>query len=93
MIDRRDATWPLRLALPGGGAAVGWMLLGPRPDGTLPRTDERDALEDIAEPVGRAIRVARRREADAVSARLRFERLETAIRALKRQRNAQPAAA
>lgn len=85
-LDRRDPVWPLRLALPaGGGTVAGWLLLGPRPDGTLPGKDEREALESIAEPVGRAIRVAQRREQDAAAARERFERLEASVRSLKRR--------
>jgi hypothetical protein len=84
VVDKQDEVWPLRLALPAGGVTVGWLLLGPRPDGTLPNKDEREALEDIADPVGRAIRVAQRREAEAVSTRRRFDRLETTVRQLKR---------
>lgn len=85
-LDKRDPVWPLRLALPaGGGTVAGWLLLAPRPDGTLPGKDEREALEAIAEPVGRAIRVARRREQDAAAARARFERLEASVRSLKRR--------
>ncbi|HZW17007.1 MAG TPA: hypothetical protein VFF66_12255 [Brevundimonas sp.] len=86
IVDRRDPDWPLRLALPaGGGAVAGWLLLGPRPDGSLPGKEDREALEAIAEPVGRAIRVAQRREQDAAAARARFERLEASVRALRRR--------
>ena len=93
-LDKRDPAWPLRLALPaGGGAVAGWLLLGPRPDGTLPGKDEREALEAIAEPVGRAIRVAQRREQDAAAARERFERLEASVRSLKRRLGARTAPA
>lgn len=93
-LDRRDPVWPLRLALPaGGGTVAGWLLLAPRPDGTLPGKDEREALEAIAEPVGRAIRVAQRREQDAAAARARFERLEASVRSLKRRLGARPAPA
>lgn len=93
-LDKRDPVWPLRLALPaGGGTIAGWLLLGPRPDGTLPGKDEREALEAIAEPVGRAIRVAQRREQDAAAARARFERLEASVRALKRRLGARAAPA
>jgi hypothetical protein len=93
-LDRRDPAWPLRLALPaGGGAIAGWLLVGPRPDGTLPGKDEREALEAIAEPVGRAIRVAQRREQDAAAARARFERLEASVRSLKRRLGGQAAPA
>ncbi len=87
-LDKRDPVWPLRLALPaGGGTVAGWLLLGPRPDGTLPGKEERDALEAIAEPVGRAIRVAQRREAEKAVAAKRFERLEASVRALRRKLN------
>lgn len=76
-LDRGDPVWPLRLALPAGGGTIsGWLLLGPRPDGTLPGKDEREALEAIAEPVGRAIRVAQRRGAQEAAAAERFQRLE-----------------
>ncbi len=93
-LDKRDPVWPLRLALPaGGGTVAGWLLLGSRPDGTLPGKDEREALEAIAEPVGRAIRVAQRREQDAAAARERFERLEASVRSLRRRLSAPPAAA
>ena len=93
-LDRRDPVWPLRLALSaGGGTVAGWLLLGPRPDGTLPGKDEREALEAIAEPVGRAIRVAQRREQDAAAARERFERLEASVRTLKRRLGARTAPA
>jgi hypothetical protein len=93
-VDKCDPVWPLRLALPaGGGAVTGWLLLGPRPDGTLPGKDEREALEAIAEPVGRAIRVAQRREQDAAAARARFEKLEASVRSLKRRLGARPAPA
>lgn len=90
-LDKRDPDWPLRLALPaGGGAIAGWLLLGPRPDGTLSGRDEREALEAIAEPVGRAIRVAQRREQDAAVTRARLDRLEASVRELTRQRRAAP---
>lgn len=85
-LDRRDPEWPLRLALPaGGGTVAGWLLLGPRPDGTLPGKDERQALEAIAGPVGRAIRVAQRREQDAAVTRARLDRLEASVRGLTRR--------
>ncbi|MDP3369211.1 MAG: hypothetical protein Q8M32_05110 [Brevundimonas sp.] len=85
-VDRRAPVWPLRLALPsGGGSVVGWLLLGPRPDGTIPGKDEREALEAIAEPVGRAIRVAQRREAQEAGVAERLERLEASLRRLTRR--------
>lgn len=59
--------------------------IGRRPDNTLPGKEEREALEAIADPVGRAIRVAQRREAKEAAAEKRLKRLEVAVRALKRE--------
>jgi hypothetical protein len=41
----------------------GLLLLGPRPDGTPPGKDEREAAAAIADPLGRALSVAQRRQA------------------------------
>lgn len=63
--DRSDALLPARLPLrPGNGGAspVGWILLGPRPDGSIYSRDERQALLEIAEPIARAVQVARQRQ-------------------------------
>lgn len=91
LLDRRDPVWPLRLPLPAGsGTVAGWLLLGPRPDGTLPGKDEREALEAIAAPVGRAIRVTQRRERDAAAAQERFDRLEAAVLSLTRRIGTRP---
>jgi len=61
--DRNDKEFPLRLPLRADGAGlVGWLLLGPRPDGTAIARDEREALRDIAEPVARGLAVALERE-------------------------------
>lgn len=51
-----DAALPFRLAL--GEGAQAWLLLGPRPDGTAPNRDERQALADLAAPLGRALATA-----------------------------------
>jgi hypothetical protein len=64
--DREDPTFPLRLPLvvtAEGREVVGWLLLGPRPDGSFYGKDELDALRDVAEPIARAVHIARLREA------------------------------
>ena len=61
-----DALLPLRLPLAvtgEGREVIGWLALGPRPDGSFYGKDELDALKAIARPVARAIRIAQLREA------------------------------
>jgi len=41
---------------------IGALLVGPRPDGSAPGKDERDALAEIADPIARAVRIVRTRE-------------------------------
>ena len=50
---------PLRM---GQGDAIGTLLVGPRPDGRTVGKDAREALEEIADPIARAIRIVRLRE-------------------------------
>lgn len=46
---------------------IGWLLIGPRPDGSLLSRDEREALVEVAAPIARAIRIViRRNERDQV---------------------------
>lgn len=51
---------PLRVAYQQ--LEIGALLVGPRPDGSAPGKDERDALAEIADPIARAVRIVRRRE-------------------------------
>jgi hypothetical protein len=42
---------------PGEGEdPLGYILVGRRPDGSIPSKDERKALADVAEPIARAVR-------------------------------------
>lgn len=41
---------------------IGALLVGPRPDGSAPGKDEREALAEIADPIARAVRIVRLRE-------------------------------
>ncbi len=61
--DRADRLFPLRMPLEADGAGhVGWLLLGPRPDGSFHGRTERAALAEIAEPSARALAIARERQ-------------------------------
>ena len=64
--DRGDPFFPLRLKLRLNEASaepVGWILLGPRPDGSFYGRDEQEALAEAADPIARAVRIVRLREA------------------------------
>lgn len=81
-----DLEWPLRLPLRiahGDGTDEGELLIGNRPDGSLPSRDERDALADVVDPVSRAIRVVRTREAREQQQERRWAALETRIARLE----------
>lgn len=54
---------PLTVADHGRRNTVGWLLLGPRPDGSYYVKDELDTLAEVAEPVARALQITRIRHA------------------------------
>lgn len=78
--SRSDQLFPVRVPLEAEGhGRVGWLLLGSRPDGTLFGRSDCNAIEEVAEPVARAVQVAlRRQEREAVYER-RFAALERQI--------------
>jgi hypothetical protein len=85
--DWRDPVFPVRvrLAAERGGTPtrVGWLALGPRPDGSGYGRDELDALAAVAGPIARAVWIVRARaERDAELER----RLQAAEDALRRTR-------
>ncbi|HET9459215.1 MAG TPA: hypothetical protein VFO51_04460 [Sphingomicrobium sp.] len=57
-----DHTFPLRLEIETISGAFGWLLIGPRPDGSIAGKDEQEALENIAGTLGRSIRIVLARE-------------------------------
>jgi hypothetical protein len=63
--DRLDDIFPVRMPLRDvhneGGAPFGWILLGLRPDGSFYSGEEQEIIDEAAEPVARAIIVARQR--------------------------------
>src|SRR6185436_5198169 len=63
--NRADPLFPMRIPLRvrhSKGKPLGWLLLGPRPDGSFYGKAERAALAEIADPVARALNVVRQRE-------------------------------
>ena len=83
---RGDDPFPLRVPLRADGIGpVGWLLLGPRPDGTFYGREERAALREIADPVARALAVAFDRERREAAHRAREEARELRLGALGRQ--------
>jgi len=60
-----DKLFPIRIPLiPGDGEEVlGFLLIGPRPDGSVISRDEQRALKEVAEPIARGIRNVIRRVA------------------------------
>ena len=57
-----DHTFPLRLSIETSTGAFGWLLIGPRPDGSIAGEDEQEALEKIATTLARSIRIVLSRE-------------------------------
>ncbi len=60
--DAADFPLAVPLRVRHSSAEVGTLLVGPRPDGSRLGKDEREALEEVADPVARAIRIVRARE-------------------------------
>ena len=85
--DRDDARFPLRLPLvttnAGPPATIGWLLLGPRPDGSFYGKDELEALREIADPVARAVQIARLREAREAARTREMEAIRGDLAALR----------
>ena len=78
-----DAIFPIRVPLESrtdDGGPIGWLLVGPRPDGSLPSKDEQRALADVAGPITRAIRVVARREQREHALERRIEALEARMK-------------
>lgn len=63
--DIEDKLFPLQLRVEdGSGTFMGWLLVGPRPDGSIPGGDEREAITDLAVPLARSLRIVISREAE-----------------------------
>ena len=63
-VETGDSFFPLRRPLSlDDGTCLGWILLGPHPDRSRLSTAELDALDELAGPVARAVRVVLARQA------------------------------
>ncbi len=63
--ESSDRVFPIRVPLTprhGDEGRIGYILVGPRPDGSILSKDEQQALVDVAEPVARAVRNVIKRE-------------------------------
>ena len=64
--EPKDKQFPIRIKLiPSSDdeEPIGYLLVGPRPDGSIPSRDEQKALKEVSESVARAIRTVIKREA------------------------------
>ena len=64
--ESSDTLFPIRVPLvPSSGdeEPIGYLLVGPRPDGSLPSRAEQNALAEVSEEIARAIRTVIKREA------------------------------
>jgi hypothetical protein len=61
-----DKLFPIRVPLipsSDNESPIGFLVVGPRPDGSIPSRDEQKALKGVSEPIARAIRTVIKREA------------------------------
>ena len=65
--EPHDKLFPIRVPLVPSSdrldEPIGYLLVGPRPDGSIPSRDEQKALSEVSESVARAIRTVIKREA------------------------------
>lgn len=84
LLSRDDEDpFPLRMALRCPlGRVRGWLLLGPRPDGSFYGKDDLEALTEIARPLQRTLVLVAEREAELVRHRSIIRDLNRSIAAL-----------
>ena len=64
--EASDRLFPIRVPLVPSSddeEPIGYLLVGPRPDGSIPSRDEQKALKEVSESIARAIRTVIKREA------------------------------
>jgi hypothetical protein len=64
--EPKDRTFPVRIPLVPSSddeEPIGYLLVGQRPDGSIPSRDEQKALKEVSESIARAIRTVIKREA------------------------------
>ena len=83
--DKSDPLFPVRVPLEAEGhGRVGWLLLGPRPDGSMFGKAEFETVEEIAEPVARAVQVALSRATLEASHRRDFAAIKRRVAAIEK---------
>lgn len=85
-----DHIFPLRLRIETSTGAFGWLLIGPRPDGSIAGRDEQEALEKIALTMARSIRIVLTREEDKQELMRLLELHSQRIERIERQLKIQP---
>lgn len=86
---RSDPLFPMRIPLRvrhSKGKPLGWLLLGPRPDGSFYGKAERAVLAEIADPVARALNIVRQREQREGRQEARLAALEAKLDAMSRSK-------
>lgn len=84
--DRPDPLFPVRVPLRSDGLGlVGWLLLGPRPDGSFYGNEERAALREIADPIAGALVIAVERERSEALQQLRENSVDRRINELAKR--------
>ena len=66
LCEASDRTFPIRVPLVPSSddeEPIGYLLVGPRPDGSIPSRDEQKALKEVSESIARAIRTVIKRQA------------------------------
>jgi hypothetical protein len=66
MCEPHDKLFPIRVPLVPSSdreEPLGYLLVGSRPDGSIPSRDEQRALKEVSEAIARAIRTVIKREA------------------------------
>ena len=79
LCESSDRLFPLRVPLVPSSddeEPIGFLLVGPRPDGSIPSKEEQKALAGVSEAIARAIRTVIKREAreEKVAELIEFER-------------------
>lgn len=85
-----DRLFPLRLRIETSTGAFGWLLIGPRPDGSIAGGDEQEALEKIALTMARSIRIVLTREEEKQELMRLLELHSQRIERIERQLKIQP---
>lgn len=86
--ERPRDLFPTRVPLAAESTGrIGWLLLGPRPDGTPIGKDERETLTEIAGPVARAMEIARARERREAGSNAMLASIEARLAFLEKELN------